>query len=164
MAGEIKEISFDTLVSYPIAKCIAPLFYYLGITPNMLTISNVIFRIYIINESLKFNNKLFYYLAITNFIDVMDGTLARKYNQITEFGKSLDHISDKIFWGIISIILIYQCRNNNQSLLILSSVFGVVIFALSMCIFQKKCYLSNYIDNNVFIFLFVIYKFHKKCI
>lgn len=68
-------LSFDNFISYPIAKKIVPYMYKLNITPNMLTISNIFFRIYILNNLLlKKTDYLLLNLFITNFIDILDGT------------------------------------------------------------------------------------------
>ena len=45
--------------------------------------------------------------VIAGITDFLDGFLARKLNQITELGKVLDPIADKLFIGIIGLVLIY---------------------------------------------------------
>ncbi|MFH1050147.1 MAG: CDP-alcohol phosphatidyltransferase family protein [bacterium] len=42
--------------------------------------------------------------------DNLDGYFARRFNQITEFGKIIDPLSDKLFVGVIVIILLIQER------------------------------------------------------
>lgn len=44
--------------------------------------------------------------AIAAFTDFLDGWVARRYNMITEWGKFMDPISDKIFVVIILLMLI----------------------------------------------------------
>ena len=51
-----------------------------------------------------------YYLAIglivlSGLTDVVDGKIARKYNMISDFGKILDPIADKVTHGILIICL-----------------------------------------------------------
>ena len=43
-------------------------------------------------------------LIVTHFLDCLDGTIARMYNQISDLGKKLDTVSDKIFWTVITLI------------------------------------------------------------
>lgn len=45
---------------------------------------------------------------IAGVTDFLDGFLARKLNQITELGKMLDPIADKVFIGIIGIVLLIK--------------------------------------------------------
>jgi cardiolipin synthase (CMP-forming) len=42
---------------------------------------------------------------IASFSDILDGYLARKYNETTEFGKIIDPLADKIAIGVIIIKL-----------------------------------------------------------
>ena len=44
--------------------------------------------------------------AIGAITDFLDGWVARKYNQITEFGTFIDPISDKIFVVVITLMLV----------------------------------------------------------
>lgn len=45
-------------------------------------------------------------LALAGVTDKLDGVFARKYNQVTEWGKILDPIADKIGMGIVAIVLV----------------------------------------------------------
>ena len=47
---------------------------------------------------------------LSGFTDNLDGYLARRMNQITELGKMLDPLADKLLVGIIGIILLMQLR------------------------------------------------------
>lgn len=42
---------------------------------------------------------------VASFSDILDGYLARKYNEITEFGKIIDPLADKVAIGVIVIKL-----------------------------------------------------------
>ena len=102
--------------------------------PNKLTIGRIIMSIMIIiillggdyildffgtsfphlfvNETLVVDTKyviagvLFIIASITDFID---GHVARKYNMVTDFGKMIDAISDKILTNTLIVVL--ACDN-----------------------------------------------------
>lgn len=45
-------------------------------------------------------------LAVAALTDKLDGVLARKFNEITEWGKILDPIADKIGIGVVALVLV----------------------------------------------------------
>ncbi len=47
-------------------------------------------------------------IAIAIASDWLDGYFARKYNQVSDLGKILDPVADKIGVGVIAAILVYQ--------------------------------------------------------
>lgn len=82
-----------------------------------MTLSNKLtfFRILAIPPTLVlimlYNANLFilgYLIAIfIGFTDFLDGYLARKHNEITNLGKFMDPLADKMFVGTMALVLVY---------------------------------------------------------
>lgn len=70
-------------------------------TPNKLTILRIImvpiFMVFVLTDQIPFH--MIFALAVfilASVTDLIDGKLARKYNQITNFGKLMDPLADKL--------------------------------------------------------------------
>lgn len=84
--------------------------------PNILTYFRIllipVFVVFYVNSAHNFN----YYiasvmvLAASGITDVLDGKIARKYDQITELGKVLDPIADKLSQCAILACLVMRYR------------------------------------------------------
>lgn len=78
--------------------------------PNLITLFRLFLAIPIIYISLNYNeitnsnNYIFILIIIAFFSDLADGFVARKMGQISEMGKLLDPLSDKILTAIIIIL------------------------------------------------------------
>lgn len=67
-------------------------------------------------------------LAISGLTDFFDGKLARKLNQVSELGKMLDPIADKLTQATIAIVYFFSFRNaENETLRLFSWVFLLFI-------------------------------------
>lgn len=76
-------------------------------------------------------------LALSGFSDLIDGKIARKYNQVSNLGKILDPIADKMTVFAIAIILYLKFNQSaNHSLKAFAWVFLVfIIKELVMIVF-----------------------------
>ena len=93
---------------------------------------------YLINKSVDV--KLEYIIAgilfaLASFTDFLDGYIARKYNMVTDFGKMIDAISDKMLTN--SILIILACDN------MISPVVVVVIIVRDIVVDSIKMLIGN---------------------
>jgi CDP-diacylglycerol--glycerol-3-phosphate 3-phosphatidyltransferase len=95
-------------------KTVSPIidiFHKLKISPNLLTISGIIFTA--VGSYFLYREEFFLagvFILFGNLCDALDGTLARKYNQSSTFGAFLDSVVDRIsdFLPLIAIAGIYR--------------------------------------------------------
>lgn len=80
--------------------------------PNKLTISRVaLIPVFVLFFYLEFTGHYFVALAvfaIASLTDLFDGKIARKYNLITNLGKFLDPIADKVL--VLSALVVFLTR------------------------------------------------------
>ena len=102
---------------------------------NVWTIPNIISFIRILLSPvfgvLFYNGQLMWallILALSGFTDFIDGKLARKLNQVSELGKMLDPIADKLTQATIAIVYFFSFRNaENETLNLFAWVFLLFI-------------------------------------
>ncbi|MGB5105102.1 MAG: CDP-alcohol phosphatidyltransferase family protein [Candidatus Zixiibacteriota bacterium] len=74
------------------------------LVPNLLTLFRLLFfPVPVIMIAQGHDNIALGLLALAIFTDVLDGTLARKLNQVSELGKILDPLADKL--GIAALVV-----------------------------------------------------------
>lgn len=112
---------------------------------QILTIPNLLslFRLLLIPCILyAYCAKDLYYLTIvlvviSGLTDVIDGFIARKFNQVSEFGKMLDPVADKLTQGALIICLAFRYK----LMLLLIVVFGVkelIMLIMGIIFFKNK--------------------------
>lgn len=95
---------------------------YLKHVPNALTIARFLLIPLIITLALKDNYMgAIIVLTISGITDILDGCIARKYNLITDFGKLMDPLADKMTQ--ISLLLTITFKH-----IISFWIVGIVIF------------------------------------
>ncbi|MBM2841304.1 MAG: CDP-alcohol phosphatidyltransferase [Bacteroidetes bacterium] len=76
-------------------------------------------------------------IVLAALTDKFDGVLARRYNQITEWGKILDPLADKVAVGVVAVVLLIL-GNIPVWFVVVLLVRDVLIFAGGMYIKKKK--------------------------
>lgn len=67
-------------------------------------------------------------LALSGLSDLFDGKIARRFNQVSELGKVLDPVADKLTQGTIAILLFWRFFNvENHTLKLFAWVFLLFI-------------------------------------
>ena len=94
--------------------------------------------VYIVNGNI--NMDLRYIIAgvlfiIASLTDFVDGKIARKYNMVTDFGKMLDAISDKILTNTLIVVL--ACNG------MVSPVIAVIIIGRDIIVDSIKMLIGN---------------------
>ena len=94
--------------------------------PNLLTVLRIIFASLIALILIFFDSKIAYFISFILFslagiTDYFDGWLARKKGQISDLGRMLDPIADKIL--VISTFIILMSNNVIEGFNYASSVF-----------------------------------------
>jgi CDP-diacylglycerol--glycerol-3-phosphate 3-phosphatidyltransferase len=108
--------------------------------PNMISFSRLLAGLAFIplNNLFNFSNaEIFIIILIAWFSDLMDGWVARKMNQISDFGKYIDPFADKIFVFAL-IITFYLSAKVNLFYLLL--VIGRDLLILAGGIFISRKY------------------------
>jgi phosphatidylglycerophosphate synthase len=162
MPGEATVPSFDKYITYPLTKLVAPYVHKLGITPNGVTLTNAVFRLFIVCYLIRYDYLSFAMLVITQFLDDLDGTIARMFNQQSEFGAELDMITDLMFWTALVVIAFTRCKNFwVRFVLVVYSVIGLL--AAAWCKVDNWCDIATAIDSNIIPTSLVYYMMYLRC-
>lgn len=111
-------------------------FFYISNQISILRIILVIPVIYFLINQNHNNTNIIAALLIAMYIsDLLDGYLARRLNQVSELGKIIDPLADKIAVVSIAIILFFQGR--------LETWFFIVVVARDVLILVFGLYLKS---------------------
>jgi len=122
----------DKVLIYPIVYNSDFLFTIFSLTPNQITLFNSLF----ISPSILFlwlTNHILYasiLLYIRNWLDSVDGYIARKYNLTSPQGEIYHHVSDCIFAGMFTITFLHKLHLPLQFSLFISQfiiISGIII-------------------------------------
>lgn len=112
-------------------------------TPNKLTILRmVMIPFFVVSFFLEFMNPWNRIIATAIFIiaaltDVLDGYLARKNGQVTDFGKFMDPLADKllVFSALVSILVMVTSKNDGSQA---HKIFYILIFVATMVVIARE--------------------------
>ena len=103
--------------------------------PNILTFMRILAPFFIIPAAFFQNVKLIcIFVIFFSLTDALDGFIARKYNFISELGKDLDAVCDKVF--AVTLLL---AASFFEPILLLNFIFEVLI-----ALINTKAKLKNY--------------------
>lgn len=133
--------------------------------PNSLSLSRLVF-LPLLYWFLWRDQTILFFLSFTilGSTDFLDGYLARRWNQVSRLGKSLDTIADMFFYISVAYFLMYlypQAITSNQWLLVGAfSVYGLS-FLVPFILFRKPYTLHTRIlrSNAVLVYLMMILSF-----
>lgn len=121
-------------------------FFYISNQISLLRIILVIPVIYFLINQNHNNTNIIAALLIAMYIsDLLDGYLARKLNQVSELGKIIDPLADKIAVVSIAIILFFQGRLETWFfILVVARDVLILVFGLYLKSKSKIVLMSNY--------------------
>lgn len=126
--------------------------------PNLLTLSRLFSPIFILPCAI-FGNYLLaaIFTVIFSLTDLLDGFLARKFNCVSDLGKDLDAITDKIYTGTLLLALTLY-----NLLLISTLILEILIAAVNTSYkLKNKQPITVYIGKikTVFLYIYLILLF-----
>lgn len=132
--------------------------------PNLLSIIRIFLLIplsYLMLYEFEDKNTLIIVIVLCMyFSDLLDGYLARKFDQVSEFGKIIDPLADKISVTVIALILLYLGRIPLWFVLIIV-LRDVIILGCGIYLDKKKDIrlMSNYPGKTAVFFIGVVLLF-----
>lgn len=122
--------------------------------PNVLTYIRILLVPVFIYIFLRAENPASYLTAgvvvlISALTDILDGIIARKFKIITDWGKIIDPIADKLMQAAMLFCVVYKAREDRivfLSLVIITSLFVIkelVTFFVSAFLYRKGKHLDG---------------------
>lgn len=117
--------------------------------PNILSITRILLVFptgYLLTRQSEENTLIIVILLVAMYItDLLDGYLARKLNMVSEVGKTIDPLADKICVTALALIIVFQGRIPIWfvSIVIIRDLL-ILIFGLYLKVKKKIVLMSNY--------------------
>jgi CDP-diacylglycerol--glycerol-3-phosphate 3-phosphatidyltransferase len=108
--------------------------------PNLLSVFRLLLSIPLLILFYKWNQPgintfIILLVLLASFTDILDGFIARKFNQITEIGKIVDPLADKITMGAVLLGMFYND--------LLPSYYIILILSRDLLIFIGGVFLTK---------------------
>jgi len=137
--------------------------------PNLLSIFRILLILpiayFVWNDRL---NVVIILIVISFVSDYLDGIIARRYNQISEWGKILDPLADKLAIGVMLIILyLKQQVPFWLVVIVVGRDVGIVLMGLIMAKKYRFITTSNFIGKttaNVLALMVICYIFNIEIV
>ena len=108
--------------------------------PNILSFLRIILSLYIFFIWDK-SYILLSIILIIGFTDILDGFIARKFNQKTTIGAWLDSIADFVFYiSLIICVIIYEINNILEFKYYIITIFSLKILSIIICFIKYKIF------------------------
>lgn len=130
--------------------------------PNILSIIRILLLFPVIYFLSKDNNIAAFCLIIIGMLtDFFDGYCARRFKQISVTGKLLDPFADKIFIGVLALILVME-RDLPLWFLFLLIIKDLLIFLFGFYVLRKhgiltESNITGKISINVFVTVLIVF-------
>ncbi len=133
--------------------------------PNSLSLSRVVF-LPLLYLFLWNGNLILFFITFTilGSTDFLDGYLARKWNQVSRLGKTLDTVADMFFYISVAYFLYYlypQAILTNQVFLIAAFSVYALSFIIPLILFKKMYTIHTRIlrSNAVLVYFMMLLSF-----
>jgi len=135
--------------------------------PNLLSIFRILLIIPISYYVWHDNLKIVFVLIIIGIVtDYLDGIIARRFNQISEWGKILDPLADKLAIGTLLIVLhLKQEVPLWLVILVIGRDFAILVAGLFVAKKYRMITPSNFIGKctaNILTAMVITYIFHLE--
>jgi phosphatidylglycerophosphate synthase len=157
MPEPVYKLSFDALISYPLAKIVSRCIRFNFLSPNMLTIFRMVpalvfYWTYLQNyywESLGL-------FTFTIFTGCLDGTYARMFNLTSDYGAKLNRIVSKTIMILFWLVFLYK----KWSIYVLGLMVAICLNRTFKVVkIQSFDYVSRFFNDNLTLLVILLYPY-----
>lgn len=161
---------YDNVVYKHLSNKSAILFHKLGLTPNGITFIRLLLVI-LLGVLIYRGSNVFLLITIFTvsfYLDCVDGTMAKKYNQASDFGASFDSFTDNLTMAVF-ICALLRCYKCIPIKIIVPLVIYWFVFIVSFKLYRKgklcwaQWFISTYPVGVISIISLNYYMCAQKC-